>query len=183
MIKSLYSTFQRWSSSGSVWIVSDTHFDDGDRELMGYTISTQEHVDIIKRVVCKNDTLIHLGDVGNPDYFNTIKGYKVLIMGNHDQSVKRFEPYFDEIYAGPLFVGEKILLSHEPISLGDIAINLHGHDHNPGNKYTSNSINFAANVIGYKPISLGVIIKNGILSHIDGIHRLTIDKATEERNN
>lgn len=181
MIKSLYPTFQRWSEKGSVWIISDTHFDDDDRESMGYNISTQEHVNIIKRKVCKNDTLIHLGDVGSPEYFSGIKGHKVLIMGNHDQSIKKFEPYFDEIYSGPLFIGEKILLSHEPINLGAIAVNLHGHDHNPDNDWWYNSMNFAANVVGYEPVSLGVLVKDGMFSHVDGIHRLTIDKAAEKK--
>ena len=181
MIKSLYPTFQRWSDKGSVWIVSDTHFDDDDRDIMGYTISTEEHVDLIKKKIGKNDTLIHLGDVGNPEYFKNIKGYKVLIMGNHDQSAKKFEPYFDEIYTGPLFIGEKILLSHEPINLGSIALNLHGHDHNTQNDWGYNSINFAANVVKYEPISLGVLIKDGCLTWVDGIHRLTIDWATSQK--
>lgn len=181
MIKSLYPTFQRWSDKGSVWIVSDTHFDDDDRDIMGYTISTEEHVDLIKKKIGKNDTLIHLGDVGNPEYFKNIKGYKVLIMGNHDQSAKKFEPYFDEIYTGPLFIGEKILLSHEPINLGSIALNLHGHDHNTHNDWGYNSINFAANVIKYEPVSLGVLIKDGYLTWVEGIHRLTIDWATSQK--
>lgn len=182
MIKSLYPTFQRWSEKGSVWIVSDTHFDDDDRGIMGYTISTEEHVDLIKKKIGKNDTLIHLGDVGNPEYFKNIKGYKVLIMGNHDQSVKKFELYFDEIYTGPLFIGEKILLSHEPINLGGIAVNLHGHDHNASNDWSWNCMNFAANVVGYNPVSLGTLVKEGMFSHVDGIHRITIDWATSKKS-
>ena len=38
MIKTLYPCFQHWSEKGSVWIISDTHFDDCDREYMGYNI-------------------------------------------------------------------------------------------------------------------------------------------------
>lgn len=34
MIKSLYPQFQRWSATGSVYIISDTHFDDVDCKLM-----------------------------------------------------------------------------------------------------------------------------------------------------
>lgn len=183
MIKSLYPIFQRWSDKGSVWIISDTHFDDEDRDIMGYNISTQEHVEIIKRKVCKNDTLIHLGDVGNPEYFKNIKGYKVLILGNHDQSASKFKPYFDEIYTGPLFVGEKILLSHEPINMGAIAFNIHGHDHNPDNDWSYNHMNFAANVVGYEPQNLGALIKEGWFSNVEGIHRLTIDWAVFKKEN
>ena len=42
-------------------------------------------------------------------------------------------------------------------------------------------INLAANVCGYTPLNLGKIIKDGVLSDIDSIHRQTIDRATEKR--
>ena len=39
MIKSLYPCFQHWSEKGGVYLVSDTHFKDLDRDYMGYFIS------------------------------------------------------------------------------------------------------------------------------------------------
>ena len=42
-------------------------------------------------------------------------------------------------------------------------------------------LNLAANVCGYIPVSLGKLIKEGILSDILSIHRITIDQATEEK--
>ena len=36
---------------------------------------------------------------------------------------------FDEVYDGALLIGEKLMLSHEPIKQ-DWALDLHGHDHN-----------------------------------------------------
>lgn len=91
MIKTLYPCFQHWSEKGSVWIISDTHFDDCDREYMGYNISEEEQINILKKYCHKNDTLIHLGDVGNAKYLKELKCYKVLIMGNHDQSIEKFK--------------------------------------------------------------------------------------------
>ena len=44
-------------------------------------------------------------------------------------------------------------------------------------------LNLAANVCGYIPVSLGKLIKEGILSDISSIHRITIDQATEEKKN
>ena len=158
-------------------MISDTHFDDSDRDAMGYKISEEEQISIIKRCVHKNDTLIHLGDVGNPEYMKQIRGHKVLILGNHDWSATKFKPYFDEVYAGPLFIGERILLSHEPIHLGNLAFNFHGHDHNPLCDWSYNYMNLASNVIEYEPQNLGKLIKDGILSHVDGIHRQTVDLA------
>lgn len=178
MIRGLYKFAERWSEFGSVYIVSDTHFDDPDRELMRYTISTQDHVDVIKHTVHKSDTLIHLGDVGNPEYFKLIRGYKVLIMGNHDESATRFKPYFDEIYEGPLIIGRKLILSHEPVDT-PWAFNIHGHVHDITGPYgrSLNHMNLAANVIRYRPVSLGKIIKDGWLSYVQDIHRITIDNA------
>lgn len=197
MIKTLYKTFQHWSAKGSVYIISDTHFEDVDCKLMDEDwITPEEQVNIINQMVHKNDTLIHLGDVGNPEWIKKLKaGHKVLIMGNHDSSATKFEPYFDEIYQGILFISEKILLSHEPIyGLEDICLNIHGHNHSgyvyecgkfDKDKYegTITHINLAANVCGYKPMSLSKIINNGYLSSIPGIHRKTIDNATENSIN
>ena len=186
MIKSLYPNFQRWSENGSVWIISDTHFEDADCKLMDADwISPIAQVAIINTRVLKSDTLIHLGDVGNPEWMKRITaGHKVLIMGNHDQSAKKFEPYFDEIYTGALFIGEKILLSHEPIPGISFALNIHGHDHNCAEEYTDNChyLNLAANVCNYTPINLGKIIKDGVLSDIVSIHRQTIDRATQKKS-
>ena len=180
MIRGLYKFAERWSEFGSVYIVSDTHFDDPDRELMGYTISTQDHVDVIKRTVHKPDTLIHLGDVGNPEYFRAIRGYKVLIMGNHDESVTRFKPYFDEIYEGPSIIGRKLILSHEPVDV-PWAFNIHGHNHNAESMFSQGSLNVAANVASYDPVNLGKLIKDGWLATVQDIHRITIDNAINEK--
>lgn len=180
MIKTLYPTFRCWSENGSVWLISDTHFDDPDRDFMGYEISTEQHFQYIIETCHKNDTLIHLGDVGNKEYFKKIKSHKVLILGNHDRRPEYYEDCFDEIYDGPLFVSDKILLSHEPI-LGDCWLSIHGHDHS-GWTVGSNHINLAANVVGYKPISLGNIIKMGSLKEIPSIHRIAIDRQKEFKN-
>lgn len=181
MITTLYDKFKPWSAKGSIYIISDTHFEDADCKLMDANwISPQEHVDIIKRVAHKNDTLIHLGDVGNPKWMEQIKAYKVLIMGNHDQSATKFKPYFDEVYTGPLFIAEKILLSHELINGGNWWFNIHGHDHNKENDFSWNEINLASNVVNFSVFDLATAIKGGMLKSTDGIHRDTIDKASNK---
>lgn len=182
MILSLYDKFKPWSATGSIWVFSDPHFEDKDCKLMNPRwIEPEEQVKRINKCVYPSDTLIILGDIGNPEYIKQLRGYKVLIMGNHDQSRKKFEPYFDEIYEGALFIGERILLSHEPINL-PFCINIHGHDHNYKEHYDENCyhLNVAANVCDYTPKNLGKLIKMGMLSGIESIHRMTIDKASEK---
>lgn len=39
----------------------------------------------------KNDTTIFLGDIGDVNYIKKIRGYKVLIMSNHDAGAFRYQ--------------------------------------------------------------------------------------------
>ena len=107
----------------------------------------------------------------------------MLILGNHDRK-KDYKDIFDEIYDGPLFIAEKILLSHEPVSGLSWCLNIHGHDHSGIEDYAEGCkhLNLAANVCGYTPVSLGKLIKDGILTDIDSIHRITIYKATARKD-
>ena len=192
MIDSLYNNFKHWSDNGSVYIISDTHFDDPDSKLMDPSWpNAQEQVDILKKYITKNDTLIHLGDVGNVEWIKKLKCYKVLIMGNHDVGKSKYLRFidirgdtrlFDEVYEGPLMIGEKILLSHEPILGLDWCINIHGHDHN-GTYIDDKHINLASNICKFIPLSLGKFIKDGGLKEVSTIHRQTIDRATERKLN
>ncbi len=178
MIPTLYEPFRHWSEGGAVYILSDLHFANGDCKIMDpMWITPQEQLEIINNVIKKNDTFICLGDVGNPKYVNEIKAKKkILILGNHDAK-GAYSSCFDEIYAGPLFIAEKILLSHEPVYGLPWCLNIHGHDHSGVERYKDGCkhINLAANVCGYTPLNLGKAIKEGVLSDIQNIHRMTID--------
>ena len=179
MIKTLYECFRHWSEKGSVYLISDTHFDDIDCKLMDKNwITPEEHIKKLSTIT-KNDTLIHLGDVGNPEYLNKLKCHKVLIMGNHDQSSEKFKLYFNEIYSGPLMIAEKLIISHEPLNI-NWAFNIHGHDHNKNNKGDIFHLNIASNVIDYNYYDLNKIIKSGALKNIKSIHRITIDNASNK---
>ena len=185
MISTLYEIFRHWSENGAVYILSDTHFDDSDCKFMdpGW-ITPEEQVDIINRTVGKQDTFVCLGDVGDPKFVPMIKARKkILLLGNHDAR-GLYKELFSEIYSGPLFISDKILLSHEPVYGLPWCLNIHGHDHNNMEPYMEGCrhINLAANVCGYTPVNLGKLIKDGVLAGIDGIHRMTIDRAAERKS-
>lgn len=181
MIDTLYDCFKHWCQKGSIYIISDTHFDDKDcKNIDKNWVSAEEQVSIINKFVHKNDTLIHLGDVGNLDYIKKIKGYKVLIMGNHDTGITKFKEVFDEVYEGPLMISPKILLSHEPIEGLTWVLNIHGHDHN-NIAIDDFHLNLATNICKYTPINLGKFLKRVGLKQIKDIHRQTIDKATKNK--
>jgi calcineurin-like phosphoesterase family protein len=206
MIKSLYKIFQHWSKNGSVYLYSDPHFGDWESyTFRGLTTNkTKEELDQfqvnnINKVVHKSDTIIFLGDIGDPSLLKKIRGYKVLITGNHDKGSSIYEEYFDEIYTGCLTISDRIILSHEPIeNCPSFLFNIHGHDHS-GRDFTTyvlkdydadmpcsemaknyltciknyklNKLNLCAEWINYTPVSLADIIKSGVLTNISTIHR------------
>jgi calcineurin-like phosphoesterase family protein len=91
MISSLYDCFKHWSNEGSVYVYSDPHFDDKDCLLMNKNWPTPtQQIEMINSKVKKNDTLIILGDIGNEKWVRKIKGYKVLIAGNHDKGLSNY---------------------------------------------------------------------------------------------
>ena len=175
----VYKIFNdRWCNQ-TVWIISDPHFGDEDlRQGMDGRPSDEELVRCINAKVGRKDTLICLGDVGDIEFAKQLRGYKVLICGNHDVGHTIYEDVFDEVYSGPLMIGEKLLLSHEPIQT-PWALNIHGHDHQGAKR--KGCINVCADVIDYTPINMNQLLKSGIFKDVESIHRTTIDKATERK--
>lgn len=179
-LASVYDIFnERWCKQ-TVWLYSDPHFGDEDlRAGMPNRPTDEELVKMINAKVGRKDTIIFLGDIGDIEYAKQIRGYKVLICGNHDLGATNYEGVFDEVYTGPLMIGEKLLLSHEPVDV-PWAFNIHGHDHKGTER--AGHLNVCADVIGYTPINMNQLMaKSGILSKTESIHRQTIDKATKRK--
>ena len=180
MIQGIYPTFNHWHSQGTVWITSDLHFADSDVAFYrNGKITDDELVKLINSKVGKKDTLIVLGDCGELDYVKRLKGYKILIAGNHDTGLDKFREVFDEVYSGPVMIAEKLILSHEPVDV-PWAFNIHGHVHS--GEPMSDNRHF--NVCGearkcYEPVNLNQFMKAGFMSKVQTIHRETIDKATK----
>ena len=134
--KFLYPLFNHWFRGGNIWLYSDPHFSDDEMKYIRKDyIGDEEQVKRINSKVGKNDTIIILGDIGNAEWVEKIRGYKILIMGNHDKGKSNYDKkdnnrLFDEVYEGPLMISDKVMLSHEPLRLPDNCIfNIHGHDH------------------------------------------------------
>lgn len=182
MYKHLYDKFKDWYHGGSIWLYSDPHFSDEEMKYIRKNyIGDEEQVKRINSKVGKNDTLIILGDIGNIEYVRRLRGYKVLIMGNHDVGASKYTPYFNEVYEGPLFISDRILLSHEPIDF-PFAFNIHGHDHSSVHQKDRMHCNVCAECIDYTPINLKWIVESGIMKNIPSVHRMTIDEATARKH-
>lgn len=180
MIEALYKPFQKWSEVGTIWIYSDPHF--GDKELatgVKGRPTAEEQVKMINAKVGRKDTLIILGDIGDIEYAKKLRGYKVLVCGNHDVGHTKYAEVFDEIYAGPVFIADRLVLSHEPIML-DFAFNIHGHNHSSVIQ-DGKHLNVCSDMIGYTPINFNQFVKSGALAKVPSIHRVTIDGATERK--
>ena len=192
MYHHLYESFKHWfhDNKGQVLFYSDPHFGDTKsaefRKTHNTYISDSEQLKRINSQIGKYDTIVFLGDIGDTDLIRKIKGYKVLILGNHDKGISNYRrdkvtvstedaiytfydnKLFDEVYEGCLTISDKIILSHEPIEF-PYAINIHGHRHDLPQYYDSMHINVCAETIGYKPISLKQIVKRGF-SKVKNIH-------------
>lgn len=230
MIQGLYPIFNHWHKEGTLYIYSDPHFNDPELKEGINRPTADELVQKINSKVGRKDTIIFLGDICDINYIKRIRGYKILIMGNHDSGRTNYERQvitqlfskylytkeqvldlmktmypncrynieerkqldsffeatadnclFDEVYEGPVMIGEKLILSHEPINI-PWAFNIHGHCHDFRHKNDKYHFNVCADVINYLPINMNQWMKEGHLAHINSIHRTTIDKATENKS-
>ena len=181
MIESLYKPFQKWAEKNAIWIISDLHFgeDEDLRRAYPHRPTAEEMIKTINSKVGRNGTLIVCGDAGLPEYVSKLKGYKVLIKGNHEPGLSNFNGVFDEIYEGMLIIHPRIILSHEPIEFPYV-YNIHGHVHN-GSHFTYGHMNVCADVVDYTPVNFNAFLKSGKLKECEDIHRITIDKATERK--
>lgn len=234
MITSLYSPFRKWTETGTLWVYSDPHFSDPEMvHLRKNYIGDEEQIARINSKVGRKDTIIFLGDIGDEEMVRKIRGYKILIMGNHNKGASKYQrqkatleiakycsdknraydlmtkkypgwkidigsdvypnptPFerwiftadnclFDEVYEGPLFIAEKLVLSHEPIDL-PFAFNIHGHDHSNWHGDDDHHMNVCAEWIDYTPVNVNRLLKNGLLSEVESIHRMTIDRAVGKK--
>jgi calcineurin-like phosphoesterase family protein len=180
LIKGIYSCFSHWYHGGSIWFYSDPHFADKDMLTVRKNyIGDEKQVKSINSKIGKNDTLVILGDVGDPEFLKQLRGYKILILGNHDKGASVYIPYVDEVYEGMLTISNKIILSHEPVDV-PFMYNIHGHDHVNHNKDNLH-LNVCAEIINYTPISLSQLIKAGTFKHVADIHRAAINKANKNK--
>lgn len=181
MLNCLYPSFRHWSDDGTIYVYSDPHFrDERVLKLRCNAVSDAEQIDRINSKVGSRDTLIILGDIGNPGDLRHLRGYKVVVLGNHDKGPTVYEQYAHEVYSGPVFVGDRLILSHEPIDF-PWAFNIHGHEHGGPRMSDERHLNVCAEVIDYTPINLTHEIKHGLLSGVKNIHRFTTEQASRRK--
>lgn len=99
MFKGLYDNFKHWfhEGKGQVWFYSDPHFADEEMKyLRANYIGDEEQVKRINSKIGKWDTLVILGDIGDTEFVKKLRGYKVLVMGNHDAGASNYKRVVQE---------------------------------------------------------------------------------------
>lgn len=125
-----------------LFVIADTHF--GHGKIIEYESRPYEKVeamdaDLIGRwnaTVGENDFVLHLGDFSlhgaekTREIIRQLKGQKMLILGNHDQSRSKsfwLKAGFIQVFKNPLELGN-LIFSHEPLK-NPGKVNFHGHLH------------------------------------------------------
>lgn len=153
------------------YFISDLHFNHFnilDFERSHFRSMTEHNdfiIDTYNSIVNDDDTVYILGDLGSnihameslQSLYARLKGNKIIILGNHDRRAnpEYYEAWgvFKEVHKYPIYLTRRIVLSHEPVQVGDTIINIHGHLHN-ATLNLDNYINVSAHMCNYKPLSL-----------------------------
>lgn len=82
----------------------------------------------------REDEFWFLGDWGEIDYLyllDDLKCKKIMVMGNHDpkENIHLYEEHFNIVYQYPVFISNKILVSHHPRICEDSVLCVSGHLH------------------------------------------------------
>ncbi len=86
-------------------------------------------------ILHEEDELWVLGDWGNTEFLYLMNNFKcktIFMFGNHDKhtDITLFKQYFDIIYEYPIYINDKICISHIPQNVFDDQINVYAHLHN-----------------------------------------------------
>ena len=158
-----------------IWVSTDWHFyKNKDNKQFKVSKNIKEILNNYKKCVKPNDIFIFLGDLYDartifdmelvPEIFKIkdLKGYKIMIKGNHDVNTTDFylNLGFDEVYDSTYNIGN-VIFSHEPVAVGDDEINIHGHIHFSNTYWNVSEINHLDAYIehyNFKPVLLTDLI-------------------------
>ncbi len=178
----------------NIFFASDHHF--GHRNIIKFTgldgelirpgFESIEHMNetIIERhnkVVKPNDKFYCGGDFGDPEMARRMNGHKRLILGNHDQDIRRLSAAFEKIQLLRYWKddGLNFLHTHFPVHMTAdqvparaLHFNVHGHIHEKLVRHDDGSldnryINICVEHLNYTPIhydELVAIMKNRMVA-------------------
>lgn len=157
------------------WVWSDLHF--GHKNIIEFCSrpfswvqqmdeflieSWNDHIQPEDTCIFVGDLSFH-GEVRTREIVDSLNGFKILVVGNHDIRKKKVrEMGFDETH---LFYyldlpGTPLVFTHFPMeNLIKPWINVHGHTHNGPYVGTDQHINVCCEMTGYRPLELSTIVR------------------------
>lgn len=155
--------------SGKVFFISDLHFGHQSMAVKrGFSSFLDHDAHIIKcwnSVVGKGDTVWVLGDIsmekaGSYQLLSILKGYKKVVLGNHDkpQHVWELLKYVNSVCGAIKY--KDYILTHIPIHPCEVDRfkgNIHGHVHE-NSIDDKRYINVSCEVVNYTPILISSIL-------------------------
>lgn len=98
-----------------------------------------------------------LGDWGNIEYLWVMNEFKCqthFVYGNHDTAANKpeFATFFDQVHEYPVWLSNKLVISHIPVAVFEDTINVHGHLHG-ANLNSNNYVNCSLHMCNYRPIT------------------------------
>lgn len=121
----------------------------------------------------ESDEFWVLGDWGNVDLLYLMYQFRcktVFVYGNHDSvsDLEKFQDAFDEVYLYPVYISNRVVVSHIPQAVYPDQVNVHGHLH--GMKIDDKRyITCSVNDINYKPVTDTLV--NGTLGQLPKYQR------------
>ena len=155
------------------YFISDLHFGhyhDGrgiitfERTQFNTIEEHDQYIEGMIRTLCRKlkpgDEVWNLGDFGSltklytTDWIKATGAKAYFLYGNHDMQsdLSQFEHYFDQVFLYPVYLSQKLVVSHYPVAVFPDTINIHGHLHG-AELFPINYINASIHVANYHPIS------------------------------
>lgn len=148
------------------YFISDPHF--GHNNIIKFEriqfLTIQEHDNFLihkfeewAKKLKKDDELWVLGDWGNTDYLYIMYLFDCethFMFGNHDstEDIQKFRDCFNYVHEYPLYITNRIVVSHIPVAVYGDQVNVHGHLHNC-NLDSDNYINCSVDCANYQLVS------------------------------
>ena len=130
------------------------------KTIMDHDLAIDKMIEKLATKIKPGDEVWNLGDFGELYWLWTTQRLKDagaithFILGNHDAAanIPEFEQYFDYVHKYPVWLSQKLVISHFPVAVYPDTINIHGHLHS-SKLQDINHINASIHVTGYKPIT------------------------------
>lgn len=122
------------------------------------------YIETMIRTLCRKlkpgDEVWNLGDFGSltklytTDWIKATGAKAYFLYGNHDRQsdLSQFEHYFDQVFLYPVYLSQKLVISHYPVAVWPDTVNVCGHLHG-AKLQTPNYVCASIHVADYQPIS------------------------------